>query len=362
MTISSNNIILLLIIVGCYGTLALTSLSSERMLLSPLHRRCTSSSMTRLFARSRKDMFRELQEGGTVEKKSKKGEKDFYIKKKRNTGKRPAKVGSNSGGAVSISPDLAQWAGTLGDDNAVMEEGGVASAAESNTSKNRTRRRSKKEEKEEKKLRQMQRKAEEEAIAERVAGIVEVLEEKFEEEKRDMNFIVENLENLCNLGGTGTRTITSGQTRVDYRMVFAGSDAAVCHLGSGLHKVPLARLQEIFMTVGKNRIEVNEVIRILGPFPNVRNILKGDTSVASSNKFNIEYTSMVDGTGKEILAGKEENKRNVQLNVMFASDPAIVCSLPIESGENPFDNNGQNILVFFKEENLDEELEKLRVL
>ena len=64
-----------------------------------------------------------------------------------------------------------------------------------------------------------------------------------------------------------------------------GSDVAICHVGTGLHKVPLARLQEVFLScLGRNRLEVLEVIRILGPFPNVKNVLQGAAKVGSGSR------------------------------------------------------------------------------
>jgi hypothetical protein len=172
-----------------------------------------------------------------------------------------------------------------------------------------------------------------------------------------------------------------------YRLAWAGSDRAICHIGTALHKVPLARLQEIFLCLGYNRWELLEVIRILGPFPNVRNTLNGDvklikgkgsgfsdSGVAASSdgsgreavRMNIAYNSMIDGTGKEILAGKATNVKYVDLDVWFANEKAIVCTIVNEDldGEVMADplmsGNGEKVLLFVAEENLDESLEKLR--
>ena len=132
------------------------------------------------------------------------------------------------------------------------------------------------------------------------------------------------------------------------------------------------------MTVGKSRMEMYEVIRILGPFPNVKNTLKGDISTlkdkssstspqSSSSMVRISFDSMIDGTGKEILAGKEENIRVVECRILFASEDLIVCQTPEkgEEGEDNYENgfgtNGSNLLVFALEEDLDAQLEILRV-
>ena len=133
-----------------------------------------------------------------------------------------------------------------------------------------------------------------------------------------------------------------------------------------IHEQLQARLQEMYLLLGYNRWELLEVIRILGPFPNVRNTLKGDVKLSKLSgeregvRTNISYTSMIDGTGKEILAGEEVNVKNVEVDVWFANDEALVCTVPSEVRSEPFAIDGANILYFVKEENLDEELEKLR--
>ncbi|KAL3784091.1 hypothetical protein ACHAWO_007345 [Cyclotella atomus] len=146
------------------------------------------------------------------------------------------------------------------------------------------------------------------------------------------------------------KPLKDDENQPNYRLAWAGSDKAICHIGTALHKVPLARLQEIFLCLGYNRWELLEVIRILGPFPNVRNTLKGDVKVMKgkrsgfsgsggavssisdssgkeSVRMNIAYNSMIDGTGKEILAGKATNVKYVDLDVWFATEKAIVCTM-----------------------------------
>ena len=303
-----------------------------------------------LFARSRKDMLRELA-GDDSAVRSKSVNKR---KTKRGSAARTSVASAKKGSPV-ISADLAEWAASTG------ETGKVEDVAKTEEDSPKLKNNKKKLQKEEKKLKQMQRRAESEAMREKEALIIESLGEIFQEEERDLNVILDRLRELSSLQGTEMRRISAGSTRVDFKMVWAGSDAAICHLGSGLHKVPLARLQEVFMTIGKKRIEVNEVIRILGPFPNVKNILKGDTAV-EKDILNVKYTSMVDGTGKEILAGKAENVQRLSLDVVYASDEAIIFAVPDELRDEVFDDNGSSLLVFFKEEDINYELEALRVL
>jgi len=172
----------------------------------------------------------------------------------------------------------------------------------------------------------------------------------------------------------------SGKTRqrFDYRLAWVGSDTAICHVGTGLHKTPLARLQEVFFSIlsgntkGGRRIELLEVIRILGPFPNVRNTLQGTTTIetiASSDQsyvnLQINMDRMIDGTGKEIAAGTEDNIRRVPLRIYLADENVILAVVPPSNGgssnNDPMEGQGSNVLVFLKEDSLSERMDSLRV-
>ena len=121
--------------------------------------------------------------------------------------------------------------------------------------------------------------------------------------------------NVCNI-------VASNKNNNNYHMIWAGIHNAVCHIGSGLHNVSLARLQEAFATFFKSRIEVYEVIRIIGPFPNVKNTFKSDITYKRDNP-SIKHVSMIDGTGKETSAG-EDNQKIEPLDVMLATNNIIV--------------------------------------
>lgn len=189
------------------------------------------------------------------------------------------------------------------------------------------------------------------------------------ESNNNIDDILDVIMNIVNLESTNLRVMTNGAQKINYRLAWVGSDDALCHIGTGLHKVPLARMQEVFLNLqGKGRVEIYEVISLIGPFPNVRNTLYGDTKVAIGDpvtEWTIVMDSMVDGTGNEILAGKEENVRRVPVQVYFSDQNAIVAIVPPEEGglrENPFEDNGKNVLVFVREDDIDEKLEALRVL
>ena len=252
----------------------------------------------------------------------------------------------------------------------------------------------------------------------KVQAAVNSLKEVLEGSNNNLPDILEAVQKLLNLSSsssssstatTGARLLFQGSSssraqRFDYRLAWAGSDDAICHIGTGLHKVPLARLQEIFFSCLNNnsgggsggagrRIELLEVIRILGPFPNVRNTLQGTTKMerimtsttpvtdndnddddgnepAVVHKLMITMDSMIDGTGKEIMAGTDDNVRRVPLHLYVADENVIVAVVPPSNNNNnnnkvlrddPMEANGANVLVFLKEEKLNEKLDSLRV-
>ena len=183
----------------------------------------------------------------------------------------PLKKSSNSG----ISPSLAQWASSnkststtksMTDNTLNNEEEEVVvpmytSFEEEDTSESKSKSKSKKNKKKntsERRSRQAQRNKEQELIRQKTQAIVIELEELLDvESNRDMDAILgkirqltesydnnnnSNIGNYENISST-MKALSSGQKRRDYRMVWAGSDEAICHVGTGLHKVPLARLQ-----------------------------------------------------------------------------------------------------------------------
>jgi len=194
--------------------------------------------------------------------------------------------------------------------------------------------------------------------------------------------------NIINAINNNDNSSLSSQA-TNYRLAWVGGDGAICHVGTGLHRVPLARLQEIFIRfqgdIGGD-IEMYEVISVFGPFPNVRNTLLGkcsvDTTSSKENKrgieattsasassaptlytpLTIEWNSMIDGTGNEILQGNNE-RRVVPLQMYYADSDALIAVVPSDTNDdNPLESDGTNVLVFLKEDEMDEKLEALRVL
>jgi hypothetical protein len=130
-------------------------------------------------------------------------------------------------------------------------------------------------------------------------------------------------------------------------------------------------------------VQLQEVIRIIGPFPNVKNVLQGvGSTVASSSSaagsdngtavvsdFKLVWDSMVDGTGKEVLAGGESKNgvRTVDLHVYLADASVLIAVVPpaldkLEQRRlDPLQDNCKHVLLFLREDDLDSKLEALRV-
>ena len=201
-----------------------------------------------------------------------------------------------------------------------------------------------------------------------VRQIIEDLEEELEN-KNNIENILEFTKKLIQIESTPLKVLTAASSSRDYRLAWVGSDEAICHIGTSQHKVPLARLQEIFLTLeGRNRIQLYEVISVLGPFPNIRNTLKGSCQVTGMDPFSwkITYDSMIDGLGKELLADKEGNVQRVDLQVIFCDQNAIVAIIPPKDGgsprSDPLESNGRDMLVFIREDDMDSKLDAMRVL
>jgi hypothetical protein len=281
----------------------------------------------------------------------------------------------------NISPALTEWMATQKDkpkdetkqDDATTPEDdddayAVASYETFDSDDSEAEPTSKSKSKNARRVKQSVRQEQDEERAGKIDQAIDVLEEALEE-AGNLPGILSAVQGLLTLPSGSLRMLLATQRRHNYRLAWVGSDDAVCHVGTGLHKVPLARLQEVFFNcLGKNRIEVLEVIRILGPFPNVKNTLQGKTTIQKNSEsvdvLQVVMDSMVDGTGKEILAGNEENIRRVDLQVHFCDERAIVAVMPPADGslqDDPLQDNGVNVLVFVREDQLDEKLDSLRV-
>eukprot|EP00614_Pseudopedinella_elastica_P008278 CAMPEP_0172587586 /NCGR_PEP_ID=MMETSP1068-20121228/6612_1 /TAXON_ID=35684 /ORGANISM="Pseudopedinella elastica, Strain CCMP716" /LENGTH=287 /DNA_ID=CAMNT_0013382651 /DNA_START=192 /DNA_END=1055 /DNA_ORIENTATION=+ len=143
----------------------------------------------------------------------------------------------------------------------------------------------------------------------------------------------------------------------DWRLVWVSGDEALACVGTGLHKLPLTLLEDMFLSLGKPaigaKLEVAEILRILGPFPNVRNTLAGTWKPSADGKFGISlvYDTMVDGNGGVIKAPDGSERRKVPLTAAYASPGEALC---LQAGDG-------GLLVFAAEADLDGALKALRV-
>ena len=197
------------------------------------------------------------------------------------------------------------------------------------------------------------------------------------------------------------QTTSNYDDEISYRLLWVGSDDTISAFGTGLHKVPLARLQEVFISVSlpntkakglKNKsnndnnrfcMTTTEVIRILGPFPNIKNTLQGSCSVSRApngiaERWDISWNSMIDGTGKELIGSSNDDVRHVPtLNMLYGDEHIIVASImPSNEGttSNISGSSGdamshalpptavESILLFVREMEMEEKLTALRVL
>lgn len=166
-----------------------------------------------------------------------------------------------------------------------------------------------------------------------------------------IDIIVEKLPNVNKL-----KQLVKSPNALDYRLAWIASDAAMCTIGSALHRtIALARLQEVYLTLHRNRLQMFEVVRILGPFPNVKNTLSGSAKFSPSDQMTISWQSLIDGTGKERLEGAET--KEAMLDIMHGDDQLIVARLVVEDIPN-----GENCLVFIRDDDMDKNLASLRVL
>ena len=190
---------------------------------------------------------------------------------------------------------------------------------------------------------------------------------------------------------------SNDDNEISYRLLWVGSDDTISAFGTGLHKVPLARLQEVFLSIrlpstnrkskaGSNNrfcLTTTEVIRILGPFPNIKNTLQGICTISTApyngeqrgdEQWDITWDSMIDGTGKELIGKNSDDVRHVPtLRMIYGDEQVIVASIQQE-GTTIIDSSNsatphqpslpavESMLLFVREMEMDEKLTALRVL
>ena len=140
------------------------------------------------------------------------------------------------------------------------------------------------------------------------------------------------------------------RARGDWRLVWAKSDEGVGFIGTGLHRVALANLEDQFLSLDADgSCALTEVIRVLGPFPNVKNLLTGTSTIGPST-LRLTYTKVIDGTGAELTSSQA---RSVKLRLAALSkDLLVVAAASVDADD---------WLVFEREDNFADALESLRV-
>lgn len=340
-----------------------------------------------LYGRKRGNLGKTVSAGGVTTKKKRKGGKNKESSKK-------------DEGPAKISNSLSQWAATLdtsadesaaqninaGDDNvSISESSKGASSFEpfqpDDDTTNAARKKSTGKAKGGRRERSKNRQKNDQIVSAQIDAALEEITTLISSNNLPVDVLLQNIQSLTQLKSPMSLKALLNSNTKDYNLAWVGSDDAICHMGTGLHKVPLARLQEIFLTIGRDgsgkskTVRLMEIISILGPFPNVRNTLQGEIlnlntqeSLVSGeptrvDKIRIKYDSMMDGLGKEIDAGTDDNMRYVDLDVVFADTKALVCVVPNDGDSDSdgiFDNDGKNVLLFLKEDDVDYKLEELR--
>ena len=178
---------------------------------------------------------------------------------------------------------------------------------------------------------------------ERASKVLELCKE----ENRDFDAIdaaVKDLATLPAYPDIGFRA------RGDWRLVWAKSDEGVGFIGTGLHRVPLANLEDQFLSLeADGSCALTEVIRVIGPFPNVKNLLTGTSTIGPSS-LRLTYTKVIDGTGAELTSSQA---RSVKLRLAALSkDLLVVAAASIDADD---------WLVFEREDDFADALERLRV-
>jgi hypothetical protein len=135
-------------------------------------------------------------------------------------------------------------------------------------------------------------------------------------------------------------------------------------VGSGLGKLPGSSIEDLFASFDvKGVVQIQEIVRVVGPFPTVKNTLSGtweyqDKSAGftgdsvSEPRLACRYTEMVDGRNMRTTAATGFKQKNVDLDVRYVDADVLVAFIRNE-GLQPLR------LVFEKELELTKELGRL---
>jgi hypothetical protein len=170
------------------------------------------------------------------------------------------------------------------------------------------------------------------------------------EKKRDMAAIGTLLRDLAGRdGAVRPETLYGG-----WQLRWVPNAGVLDAVGTGLHNVAGTSFEDFFLSIGtekSSKCEVNEVLRVFGPFPSVRNVLSGSYAFDPvKGRLRLKYTEMMDGLGKQLKAKDGSSTRVVELEVRYAGEQALIAAI------------GGEELVFGKVKSIRDELIRLRVL
>lgn len=171
------------------------------------------------------------------------------------------------------------------------------------------------------------------------------------EPKRDTAQIGALLDSLGNRdGGVRPESLVGG-----WALRWVPNVQALDIIGTGLHAMRGTTFEDLFISFGTEKtkkVEANEVLRVFGPFPSVRNVLSGTYSydAAKNGRLRIVFSEMVDGLGSRIVAKDGSSERVIDLNVRYAGPQVLIAA------------KGEDSLIFEKVQSVREELIRLRVL
>lgn len=150
----------------------------------------------------------------------------------------------------------------------------------------------------------------------------------------------------------------------DWKLAFVDSAEAIHEVGSGLGKLPGSSILDLFASFdASGAVKVQEVVRVVGPFPNVRNELSGtweysekaagfEGDSVSEPRLRCTYNEMVDGRNKRTTAATGFKVKTVELDVQYVDRDVLVVF--VAQGGSPTLR-----LVFEKELQMTAEIGKL---
>lgn len=167
----------------------------------------------------------------------------------------------------------------------------------------------------------------------KVNAILDGLFDQIESEKRDLKSMNEMLDKI----GEFKPEAVSPALKGDWKLVFVDTAEAINQVGSALGKLPGSSIVDLFATFNvKGGVDIQEVVRVAGPFPTVRNLLSGTWEYkdkaagftgdsVSEPRLQCTYTEMVDGRNQKTTLETGFKQKVVQLDVRYVDSDVLVA-------------------------------------